>query len=275
MGQEQQAAPERAAPKQPVLGPSDPGPPAPHRPAPDRPAPDRPALRLLHTADVHLDDSPGRDRAFAAVVDAAIEQAVDAVLVAGDLFDHARVDAATVDGALGQLARLRCPVAVVPGNHDCLDESSLWRRVDLRAAGPHVLFFDDPDGRWVRLDRLGLALWGRGIGHHLPTFRPLAAYRPAHPDCWRVVVTHGHHVPAGGDDGRSSPITEEELAALDCHYVALGHWHRYVDVSVAGVVACYPGAPTDDNADEPTVNLVTLGPAGVGVDRLGVPRREG
>ena len=52
----------------------------------------RPAT-LLHTSDVHLDRDDGghHQQAFAAAIDMAIASDVDAVLIVGDLFDHARV----------------------------------------------------------------------------------------------------------------------------------------------------------------------------------------
>ena len=51
----------------------------------------RPA-RVLHTSDVHLAVPGGAEEvAFRAALDLAAELEVDAVLIAGDLFDHARV----------------------------------------------------------------------------------------------------------------------------------------------------------------------------------------
>ena len=59
----------------------------------------RRALRVLHTADVHLDgDSAGRPevhaaqrRVFQRIVDQALAEQADLLLIAGDLFDHNRV----------------------------------------------------------------------------------------------------------------------------------------------------------------------------------------
>jgi hypothetical protein len=50
--------------------------------------------------------------------------------------------------------------------------------------------------------------------------------------------------------------SQEEIAALECDYLALGHVHRYWDVSAGPVVASYPGSVTDDSI--PGVNLVYL-----------------
>jgi hypothetical protein len=42
---------------------------------------------------------------------------------------------------------------------------------------------------------------------------------------------------------RSSPITDDDIAATGADYVALGHWHTLTDVSAGGVPAWYAGSP--------------------------------
>ena len=85
--------------------------------------------RFLHLADVHLGTlhygSKARARDFGvtlqSVADYATNQSVDFVLIAGDLFDKAAIDAATHDEAwsfLRTLQRARIPVVVTEGNHD-------------------------------------------------------------------------------------------------------------------------------------------------------------
>ena len=115
-------------------------------------------LRIIHTADVHLgarhDDlgeqaAAQRERqfaAFTATVDLAIAERVDLVLIAGDLFDHPRVGDATADRVIAELARLDQPTVIIPGNHDCIDDESIYKRVDLTSAGPHLHFVGDPAG---------------------------------------------------------------------------------------------------------------------------------
>ena len=77
-------------------------------------------IRLMHTSDTHLgaDWRPaGAAAAFRAVVDAAAAFPADALLVVGDVFDHARIADETLEFFLQQVARLSCPVVVLPG--DC------------------------------------------------------------------------------------------------------------------------------------------------------------
>jgi len=72
----------------------------------------------------------------------------------------------------------------------------------------------------------------------------------------RYVLVHGLYIPAGESSWHSSQIQEEEIAALECDYLALGHVHRYWDVSSGSVTASYSGSATQDRI--PGVNLVRL-----------------
>ncbi len=225
---------------------------------------DRPALRLLHTADVHIGDEYDPKRrlaAFTAVIDAAKKQSADALLIAGDLFDNARVKQPDIDAAVEQLARLSIPIVISNGNHDVLDQSSIYQRVPLASAGSHILFLNDPEGQHAILETLRLSIWSRAMTEHSPQNRPLAGYSPDMNGYWRIVMAHGHYVPADERVDRSSPILATEIASLTCDYLALGHWHRYLDVSSAATPAYYPGSPAEAGGSFPSVNLVTLDPA--------------
>lgn len=93
-------------------------------------------MRILHTADWHVGKRLGRvDRAedHAAVLDEIVrvadEEAVDLVLVCGDLFDRPLppVDALRlVVDALRRLATPRRPVVAVAGNHDSAELFELF-----------------------------------------------------------------------------------------------------------------------------------------------------
>jgi DNA repair exonuclease SbcCD nuclease subunit len=227
------------------------------------PATSLPRIRLLHTSDVHIGDEGARElrlRGLERAIDAALAHAVDCVLIAGDLFDSARVCQEDIDAALAQLARLCAPVVVTPGNHDCLEPPSIYQRVRLRDAGAHVHFAADPAGAHVRLEELRLAIWARALHAHLPVHRPLANYAPCPGDWWQVALAHGHWVEDERDAHRSSPIRSAEIAALRCDYLALGHWHRFADLSAGGVLACYSGSPSDCGSARPSANLVILAP---------------
>src|SRR5215217_9623274 len=116
-------------------------------------------MRFLHTADWHL----GRPfhgesllDAQAAAIDhiaaVAREQAVDAVLVSGDLYDRALPPVEAVrlaDDALGRLSEI-CPVVVISGNHDSATRLGFGSGL-LSRAGVHVRTDPTAVGRPVLL----------------------------------------------------------------------------------------------------------------------------
>ena len=90
-------------------------------------------MKLIHCADIHL-DSPMQThmtaqqasvrntemlQSFVRLTEFAQEHAVRAVLIAGDLFDGARVRARTVDALLAAIRRTpEVDYLYLPGNHD-------------------------------------------------------------------------------------------------------------------------------------------------------------
>jgi DNA repair exonuclease SbcCD nuclease subunit len=228
---------------------------------------------MLHTSDIHIAGDDTSMESLRAVVATARQSAVDLVLIAGDLFDSSRVDDDAVAQTLAELRQLSSPVVVIPGNHDCVDAQSIYHRVDLASAGDHVFFAGNPAGEELVFANLSLMIWARGIENHDPRNRPLVGYEAADPAWWRVVLTHGHYVRHGEPSDRSSQITQDEIGQLQCDYLALGHWHRFLDVSEGDVTAFYSGSPGEPAIGGGSVNLVTLDPeAGVQVERRTIGR---
>lgn len=236
-------------------------------------------MTLLHTADVHIGEY-ARDGArlagLRAVVDLAIERQVDALLIAGDLFDNSRVSTESVSAAFEELARLSVPVCISMGNHDSWESPSIYERIQRQEAGANVRFLLHPEGEHVVLEELEVAVWSRGMLAHTPENTPLLGYRPLKDARWQVVMAHGHYVMPEERDQRSSPIYPADIAALGCHYAALGHWHRFADVSHGETRACYSGSPSDEFIATPSANLVRLEPGvSVEVERLSTLARSG
>jgi len=226
-------------------------------------------IRLLHTSDVHLGPggfpTPDQGRhldsclcPLDAIEAAAASHEPDLVIVAGDLFDHQRVEPALVDVVLDRLAALAGPCVLINGNHDLHDHRSLYQ--DRADQAPDLVFLDQLDGSTVELLDGAIHLWGKAMDDHHRGFRPLLG-APARPDdaAWWVVVGHGQYEPTDEASIRSSPLTPSEIEATGADYVALGHWHVRTDVSTEQVTAWYSGAPHGFGATG-KFNLIELDP---------------
>ncbi|GIT17012.1 MAG: hypothetical protein CM1200mP38_6690 [Dehalococcoidia bacterium] len=63
------------------------------------------------------------------------------LVIAGDLVDHNRVHLGVILELQNQLNRLRIPIILLPGNHDSLDEDSIYNRVQLVENCPYLRMF--------------------------------------------------------------------------------------------------------------------------------------
>ena len=106
-------------------------------------------MRLLHTSDWHLGRSLHGQSLLDAqatfvefVVDVVRDEGIDAVLVAGDVYDRAipPVEAVELfDEMLRRIAALRVPIVLISGNHDSRQPPRVRIRADRRRrrAPPH------------------------------------------------------------------------------------------------------------------------------------------
>jgi DNA repair exonuclease SbcCD nuclease subunit len=211
-------------------------------------------IRLVHTSDVHLgaggDKGYGSVRnellqqGFSNVIDLALREEADALLIAGDFFDNHRVSDETVEMAAEQVRRFDRPVFLVPGNHDPLDEGRLYHRHDIEAMAPNLSLIREHGGQVIEHPELDVVVWGRGYFERDWGFRPLEGIPERLDDRWHIVMAHGHVVTHEGDLHRSLPIEPRELeAAGDWDYLALGHWEPHANVSTERLTAIYSGAP--------------------------------
>ena len=237
-------------------------------------------IRLIHTSDTHLGDDwdpAAAARALSAVVDGVNALAADALLIAGDVFDNARIADAVLEFFIAEMGRAAVPAVILPGNHDLYDAATLYRRRPFAAAPANLHIISSARGATLTLPALTLDIWGRAMDCHTPAFRPLAgipttdtpntaAHRNGNNhDHWQVAMAHGHfHYPDDTEE-RSSPIHPHEIAAARCDYIALGHWERFENVSQNGVTAYYSGSPLGaaGAGEQVGVNVIDLDPAGM------------
>ena len=202
-------------------------------------------LKIAHTSDVHLHEAEDGMRvrqAFAEVIDVVIESEAQLFLIAGDLFDHTRIEGDVIDFVYEQLARIACPTVIICGNHDVWQESSILRRMDFRNAGRHVTLLDEPEGRKIELPELHATVWGRCMLDHAPSNKPMASAPSRTRDMWHIGMAHGLYMD-DPESERSSLITPREIEASGFDYLALGHVHAHRQMRHGHTLACYPGVP--------------------------------
>ncbi len=236
-------------------------------------------FRFVHAADIHL-DSPLRSlalrdpaladlvgtaarSAFIRIMDLCLEEQVDALLIAGDLYDGDQTSMKTARFLAEQLRRLESAgirVLIIRGNHDNL--SKITKELVLPET---VKVF----GGWVGTEELAttghrpVAIHGLSFAQAKAPESLLSKYKAPVAGAINIGLLH---TSLGGSPGHDvySPCSVAELDAMGYDYWALGHIHKRF-VSTAGRTIVMPGniQGRDINEAGPkSVTLVTIDDAG-------------
>jgi DNA repair exonuclease SbcCD nuclease subunit len=222
-------------------------------------------LRLLHTADVHLgarhadlgeQAAAQRERQFAAfkaAVDLAIGDAVDVVLIAGDLFDSNTQPKRSVERVASELKRLvaaKIRTVIIPGTHDVYDRASIYRVHDLAALAGSTPDDDlvtvlTPDRPSVHLASCDITIHGPVFATKRAPYSPLRDVRigEERDATWQVGMVHGSLAIPDRTDVDEVVVTRAEIEATGLDYLALGHWHSTQQGKAGTTTYAYSGAP--------------------------------
>ena len=234
------------------------------------------SFRFVHTADVHL-DSPLRSlalrnpdlaalisnatrRTFVAIIDLCLSEQVDALLIAGDLYDGDQTSMKTARFLAEQLRRLEAAgikTFIIRGNHDALSKitKELVLPGTVKVFGGRaetVVVRDEPGYVPVAIHGLSFAQ-PRAPEGLLPRFKqPVAG----------ALNIGLMHTSLGGAPGHDvyAPCSPTELDQAGFHYWALGHIHKRSVTGAKGSIVM-PGIPQgrDINEDGPkSVSLVVI-----------------
>lgn len=220
-------------------------------------------VRFLHVADVHLgydryDNKTRTQDFFFAFYDAlkryAVDEAVDFVLIAGDLFEHRTIQPATLNQAQRCLALLQdagIPAIAIEGNHDnrpygtktnWLRYLADWGQVILLEPGDsacdeglyHPWTPSSKRGGYIDLDCGVRVLGSAWYGATAPV--AIGAIAGAIADLPKADIPHillFHHGLEGQIARYAGALRYDELLPLKTagiNYLALGHIHKHYAV---------------------------------------------
>ncbi len=215
-------------------------------------------LKIIHTSDIHLDVSFANEglsatigqrrretlrKVFRSILDRAAAWPADAVLIAGDLFEHERVSRDTVLFLRDCFERIApIPVFIAPGNCDPCMHGSPY---SVEEWPDNVHIFVGPEWEGVKLEQVPLTVYGFGFDGPEPSRNPFGALRV--PEDGRVHVAVAH----GTEDGQRSPgkrivapFSAETMIPQELHYMALGHFHQAMAIRIPSETKIhYSGAP--------------------------------
>ena len=194
-------------------------------------------VKILHCADLHF-DSPFRDsdpsyrekrkedlrETFGAIIDKAVNEEVDIILMAGDLFDNATVMKTTVDYVIRKLKEIpHIRVFISPGNHDPYHGKSFYKIIPWPN---NVHVFQDKLEK-IHIENLNTIVYGIGFGdsyERIGLIEEMKSKIDIDDSKINIMVLHGD-VTAGISE--YNPITIDDIGKSGMDYIALGHKHDF------------------------------------------------
>ena len=198
-------------------------------------------VKLIHASDVHLGITYagiGKNHreiarelkqaafdAFETVVNKAIEEEVDALVLSGDLLDSQRTfikEKLFLQQQLNRLAPFGIPVILALGNHDAGAPY---------VSGNHIYTFGSTVETIELETKTGERVAFSGFSYDIPVIpeRKVQEYPIKSPHCdVHVGVLHGE---VTSSSGRYAPFSIPELRVKNYDYWALGHIHHCQEVS--------------------------------------------
>lgn len=198
-------------------------------------------VKIIHAADVHLGITyagVGKNHkdiarelkqavydAFERVIDTAIEEEVDAFVLAGDLLDSSRTfvkEKCFLQSQLNRLVPFGIPVVVALGNHDAGSAYVSGKHIYTFGSAAETIEVETKNGERVAFS---------GFSYEVPVVatRKVQEYPAKSANCdIHIGVLHGELTTL---QGRYAPFSIPELREKGYDYWALGHIHTCQEVS--------------------------------------------
>ena len=194
-------------------------------------------MNIAVTADLHLttrENRPERFHALENILDQLVEQEINTLIIAGDLFDATCTTPGEFENVVKKNKYSKIDLYIIPGNHDpVLSEGTFTLKnikyitkpqlIEISGSCP-ILFIP-----YIQNSSIGEAL--------------AAGQFPVEPDSW-VLVGHGDWLASSVqknkyESGIYMPLSGRDLLLYKPKKVFLGHIHAQTDSSIVH----YPGSP--------------------------------
>ncbi len=174
--------------------------------------------------------------AFHRIIDLAVREKVDFLLICGDLYEHGYVKKSTINFVNEEFGRIQnTRVILLPGNHDPYLPASAYRTIQwpdnvyILAEGKELLEFEEQS----------VSIYG--------SLNPSLRSKKA--STIDILMLHGT-LNMSVAKNAFNPFTSEELDKYGMDYIALGHFHNRFETKGKMRTAFNPGSPEPLGFDE-------------------------
>lgn len=194
-------------------------------------------VKVIHTADIHLGarfeslENKSKNhrndcqKVFSGIINLCISHKVDALLIAGDLFDDFDPQNSLVKFVIEQFERLQVNdinVFISSGNHDNHKEGNIWSKYEFPS---NVTVFSSKDIEHKDLDNIIVY----GLAYTDNEKEPLKGFSANSSDKFKIGLLHGSMINIDWNEQSEKgyrKITDIDLDNCGLDYVALGHFHN-------------------------------------------------
>lgn len=224
-------------------------------------------MRFIHTADWQIGKSfrrygekeanlrLARLDAIERIGAAAVEKSAGFVVVAGDLFDHFAPADRTAREPVARMARFSSiSWFIIPGNHDPHRPDAVWDRLTREGlpSNVHPLLTPAPREATPGVVILPAPLLRKSETNDLTAWWEEAASEPG---AIRLGLAHGTITGFSSQQEASNPIDPGRARSAGLAYMALGDWHRTLQVSER---VWYAGTPEPDRTGSQQIGKALL-----------------
>lgn len=222
------------------------------------------AVKILHSADWQIGKAfadigdidadkaaelrSQRLRTVERVAEVAAEHAVDAVLVAGDVFETNAVSDESLRRTVNALAAYQGDWLLLPGNHDAALAESAWTRLERLHLPKNVKLLTRPEPVMIADHRLAILPAPLLRRHEAIDITETMDGMVTPQETIRIGVAHGtikNRLPERSEALNEIAEDRADRARLD--YLALGDWHGMLNVAPR---TWYAGTPEPDRFKE-------------------------
>ncbi|MBQ6820071.1 MAG: DNA repair exonuclease [Clostridium sp.] len=238
-------------------------------------------VKILQAGDLHF-DTPFKDlnknisiiskeellEVFNEIINIAIENSINILLLTGDIFDNLTVNKKTLVFIRNQIQRIsNIKVFISPGNHDPYNEKSFYKMIDW----PENVHIFKGSIESIVLEDLNVVVWGAAFNEH-HVRKSMLKNVNIKENYINIMTIHGDI--SNTDDGNQyNPITLKDIENSKLDYIAIGHRHKFSGILRTGnTFYSYAGCPQGRGFDEVGDKGIILGEVSKGVVNLSFQR---
>jgi DNA repair protein SbcD/Mre11 len=235
-------------------------------------------FKFIQTSDLHLDGDfscfgdfentlkKALKVTFELIISLAKRDKVDAILIAGNLFNTPNPSKETVDWVIAQLSSIApAKVLITPGCSDPCVDGSVYRTTEWPE---NVVVFTEKSFTPHILEENNVVIYGFAHQSSAMTANPVTSFKPSrYRDMFSIMLFHGSIIDVGyPDKNPTAPFKFIDLVNTGCDYSALGHFHRLQSLKRKDekvILGCYSGIPQgldfEDEGEKGVLEVTILG----------------